>query len=166
MIERSLKNCDRGMKLSPDIEFHEDIRLFIYRPRGLLNEASVDKAVNVLAELEAKVMEPFNRFSDASAIDRVELNYQYVIQVSLYRVLTYGDRSPVKSAMLAKDSGIAHYFQLHAIITQDSPINVRIFREQEDAASWLAVPLERLRESPSDHSDQRDVPLTNDDAST
>ena len=28
------------MKLPPDIEFHEDIRLLIYRPQGLINEAA------------------------------------------------------------------------------------------------------------------------------
>jgi len=130
------------MKLPPDIELHEDIRLFIYRPRGSLNEAAVDRVVSVLADLEAKLEEPFNRFSDTSAIDRVELNYQYVIQVSLYRVLTYGDRPPVKSAVLATDSTVGHFFQLHAIITEDSPINVRIFREREEAAKWLGVPLQ------------------------
>jgi hypothetical protein len=132
------------MTLPSDIEFHEDIRLFIYRPRGLLHEASVDRAVAVLGEFETKLMEPFNRFSDTSAIDRVELNYQHVIQVSLYRVMTYADRPPVKSAILAANSTIGHYFQLHAIITEDSPINVRIFREREEAAKWLGVPVERL----------------------
>ena len=132
------------MTLPPDIEFDEDIRLFIYRPRGLLNEASVDAVVTVLAELETSLKEPFNRFSDTSAIDRVELNFRYVIQVSLYRVLTYADRPPVKSGILATDSTIGHYFQLHAIITEDSPINVRIFRQREDAARWLGVPIERL----------------------
>jgi len=132
------------VKLPPDVEFHEDIRLLIYRPRGLLDEASVDRVVTVLAGLETKLKEPFNRFSDTSETDRVELNYRYVINVSLYRVLSYADRPPVKSAILATDSTVAHYFQLHAIITEDSPINVRIFREREDAAKWLGVPLERL----------------------
>jgi len=132
------------MTLPPDIEFHEDVRLFIYRPRGLLNEASIDKVLRVLEDLEAKLKEPFNRFSDTSAIDRVELNYRYVIQVSLHRVLTYADRPPVKSAILATDSTIGHYFQLHAIITEGSPINVRIFQRREDAAKWLGVPIERL----------------------
>ena len=28
--------------------------------------------------------------------------------------------------------------------TEDSPINVRIFRERQEAAKWLGVPLERL----------------------
>ena len=142
------------MTLPADIEFHEDIRLFIYRPRGLLDAASVSRAVNVLADHEAKLKEPFNRFSDTSAIDRVELNYQYVIQVSLYRVLTYADRPPVKSAILATDSTIGHYFQLHAIITEDSPINVRIFRQRQDAAKWLGVPLERLVENSSRATDE------------
>ena len=144
------------MTLPPDIEFLEDIRLLIYKPRGSLNEASVTRAVEVLTDLEAMLKEPFNRFSDTSAIDRVELNYQYVIQVSLYRVLTYADRPPVKSAILATESTVGHYFQLHAIITEDSPINVRVFRAREDAAKWLGVPLERLAERPREWSNQTD----------
>jgi len=135
------------MTLPPDIEFLEDIRLLIYKPRGSLNEASVTRAVEVLTDLEAMLKEPFNRFSDTSAIDRVELNYQYVIQVSLYRVLSYADRPPVKSAILATEPTVGHYFQLHAVITQGSPINVRIFQQRKDAAKWLGVAVERLVEN-------------------
>ena len=98
------------MTLPPDIEFLEDIRLFIYKPRGLLDEPSVSRAVNILTDLEAMLKEPFNRFSDTSAIERVELNYQYVIQVSLYRMLSYGDRPPVKSAILATEPTVGQTF--------------------------------------------------------
>ena len=133
------------MTLPSDIEFHEDIRLLIYRPVGLLNETSVNKIVTVIEDLEARLNEPFNRFFDTLGHDEVELNFRYVIQMSLHRVLSYGDRPPVRSAILATDSTIAHYCQLHAIITEDSPITVRIFGEREDAAEWLGVPLERLR---------------------
>ena len=140
--------------LPPEIEFHEDIRLFIYKRRGLLDEVEVSRAVNFLSELEKNQKEPFNRFSDASAIERLELNYHYVIQVSLYRVLTYADRPPVKSAIMATDSTVAHYFQLHAVITEDSPIKVRIFREREDAAKWLGVPVECIAEIGAGQSDQ------------
>ena len=132
------------LKLPADVEFHEDIRLLIYRPHGVLNEQSVDKIVGIIGELEAMLHEPFNRFFDTCGHDEVGLNYQYVIQISLYRVLSYGDRPPVKSAILATDSTIAHYCQLHAIITEDSPINVRIFQKREDAAKWLGVPVERI----------------------
>ncbi len=132
------------MKLPPEVQFYEDIRLLIYRPCGVLNEQSVDKIVSIIGDLEAKLQEPFNRFLDTLGPDEVGLNFPYVIQVSLYRVLSYGDRPPVKSAILATDSTIGHYFQLHAIITEDSPINVRIFQKREDAAKWLGVPIERL----------------------
>jgi hypothetical protein len=132
------------MILPDDVEFHEDIRLLIYRPRGLLDETTINRIVSIIGELEAKLQEPFNRFFDTLRHDEVELNFRYVIQISLYRVLSYGDRPPVKSAILATDSTIAHYCQLHAIITEDSPINVRIFQKREDAAKWLGVPIERL----------------------
>ena len=135
------------MKLPPEVQFYEDIRLLIYRPCGVLNEQSVDKIVSIIGELEAKLQEPFNRFFDTLGHDEVELNFRYVIHISLYRVLSYGDRPPVKSAILATDTTIAHYFQLHAIITEDSPINVRIFQQREDAAKWLGVALERLAEN-------------------
>ena len=132
------------MKLPPEVQFHEDIRLVVYRPRGLLDETAINRIVSIIGDLEAKLQEPFNRFFDTLGHDEVELNFRYVIQVSLYRVLSYGDRPPVKSAILATDSTIGHYFQLHAIITEDSPINVRIFQKREDVAKWLGVPIERL----------------------
>ena len=130
------------MKLSSDAEFYEDVRLLIYRPRGVLNEQSVDKIVGIIGELESKLQEPFNRFFDTLGHDEVELNYRYVIQISLHRVLSYLNRPPVKSAILATDSTIIHYCQLHAIITEDSPINVRIFQQREQVAKWLDVPIE------------------------
>src|SRR6476646_9125106 len=132
------------MTLPPDVEFHEDIRLLVYRPSGTLNEASVNKIVKIVGDLEARLREPFNRFFDTLAHDEVELNFRYVIQISLHRVLSYGDRPPVKSAILATDTTIGHYCQLHAIITEESPINVRIFPKREDVAKWLGVPIERL----------------------
>ena len=142
------------MSLSPDFEFHEDIRLFVYRPRGFLDEVAVARVVNAVGDLEKKLREPFNRFSDTSEIDRVDLNYRYVIHVSMYRVLSYADRPPVKSAILAVDSTIGHYFQLHAIIAKDSPISVRIFQQRDEIAKWLGVPLERLSETSFDQSSQ------------
>ena len=156
------------IQLPSDVEFHEDIRLLVYRPRGLMNEASVNKVVEIIGNLEARLQEPFNRFFDTLGHDEVELNFRYVIQISLYRVLSYGDRPPVKSAILATDTTITHYCQLHAIITKDSPINVRIFERREDATKWLGVPLERLGGSPGESTNQTagDVPSTTDEAST
>jgi hypothetical protein len=132
------------MKLPPDIEFHEDIRLLIYRPQGLLNEAAFSKVISALEDLEAKLQEPFNRFSDTVEAHEVELNFKYIIQASLHRRLSYAGRPPVKSAILATDSTIIHYGRLHAVLTQGSSIKVRIFQDRKEAAEWLAVPIERL----------------------
>jgi hypothetical protein len=132
------------MKLPPDIEFHDDIRLLIYRPRGVIDEAAVKKIISVLEDLEAKSEKPFNRFSDTLGADEVELNFKYVIQVSLCRRLSYTGHPPVKSAILATDSTMIHYGRLHALLTQGSPINVRVFKDRQEAADWLNVPIERL----------------------
>jgi hypothetical protein len=132
------------MKLPPDVQFHKDIHLLVYRPRGLLNEKTVNKIIRVVGDLERSLEKPFNRFADTLGHDEVELNFRYVIQVSLYRRLSYANRPPIKSAILAKDSTIIHYGRLHALLTQGSSINVRIFQDRQEAAQWLNAPIELL----------------------
>jgi hypothetical protein len=128
----------------PDVEFHEDVRLFVYRPRGLMSEASVNKVVEIIGDLEARLKEPFNRFFDTLGHEEVELNFHYVIQISLHRRLSYAGRPPIKSAILATDSTIIHYAKLHAVLTQGSPINVHIFKDRNETAQWLGVAAELL----------------------
>ena len=132
------------MKLPPDVEFHDDIRLLIYRPRGVIDEAAVQRVVDVLEELEEKLQKPFNRFSDTLEAHEVELNFKYIIQVSLCRRLSYAGHPPVKSAILATDATMIHYARLHALLTQGSPINVHVFKDRKEAAEWLELPVERL----------------------
>ena len=132
------------MKLPPEIQFYEDAHLLVYRPHGLLNEASVSNVINVLEELEAKLKEPFNRFFDTLELDDVELNFRYVINVSLHRRLSYAGHPAIKSAILATDSTMIHYAKLHALLTQGSPIHVRIFKDRQEAAECLGVPFELL----------------------
>jgi hypothetical protein len=132
------------MKLPPDVQFHKNARLLVYRPRGLLNESAINKILSALEDLEAELQEPFNRFSDTVAADEIELNFKYVIQFSLHRRLSYAGRPSVKSAILATDSTMIHYAKLHAVLTQGSPINVRIFKDRKEAAKWLGVPVELL----------------------
>ena len=132
------------IQLPADVEFHADVRLLVYRPRGLMNEESVNKVVEIIGDLEARLKEPFNRFFDTMGHDEVELNFKYIIQISLYRRLVYAGRPPIKSAILARDSTIVHYAKLHAVLTQGSPLNVRIFTNRNEAVQWLGVPAELL----------------------
>ncbi len=132
------------MKFPPDVEFYEDIRLVVWRPHGLVNKEAVNKIITVLGELETALKEPFNRFSDTVAADAVDLNFEYIIHVSLYRRSFYGKRPPIKSAILATDATLIHYGKVHALLTQGSPINVRVFQDRKEAAQWLGVPIATL----------------------
>jgi len=134
----------KNINLPPDVEFYEDIHLIVWRPRGLVNKAAVNKIITVLGELETALKEPFNRFSDTLRADAVDLNFEYIIHVSLYRRSFYGKRPAIKSAILATDATLVHYGKVHALLTQGSPINVRVFQKREEAAQWLGVPIERL----------------------
>ena len=136
------------MKLPPEIEFHQDIRLLVYRPRGLIDEAAVNKIISVIEDLEAATQEPFNRFSDTSEIHEVELNFRYVIHVSLHRRLAHKGRAPVKSAILATDSALVHYARLLALLTEGSSIKVQVFQDRKEAAKWLGVSVELLTRKP------------------
>jgi hypothetical protein len=133
-----------NLKLPPGVEFHEDIRLLIYRPRGLIDEAAVNKIIAVIEEIEAATQKPFNRFTDASDAHEIELNFRYVIQVSLHRRLAHKGRAPEKSAILATDSTVVHYARLLILLTEGSSIKVRVFGDRKEAAQWLGVPVELL----------------------
>lgn len=132
------------IQFPPEVNFLAEIPLLIYRPRGVLDEASVNRVVRVLGDLEFSLKEPFNRFSDTTEAEEVDLNFQYVIHISLYRRLSYSGRPPIKSAILATDQTAIHYARIHALLTQGSPIKVRVFAKPDEAAEWLGVPVEVL----------------------
>ena len=125
--------------------FHAEQRLLVWRPRGLLDEKMVSDVVATLNQLEMELREPFNRFSDTAGIEQVDLNYEYVISVALYRRFAYAHRQPIKSAILATHPKFIHYAQIHALVTRGSPINVRIFPDDRPAvAQWLGAPVELI----------------------
>jgi hypothetical protein len=74
----------------------------------------------------------------------VELNFRYVIHISLHRRLAHAGRAPVKSAILATEPTLVHYARLLVLLTEGSSIKVRVFQERAEAAQWLGVPIERL----------------------
>ena len=132
------------MTLPRDVQFNEDDRLFVWRPRGVLDDAALGNVLGCLEDLEAKLQAPFNRFIDTLAAEMVELNFKYIIEVSLHRRVAYAGRLPVKSAILATDATAIHYGRLHAVLTQGSPIKVRVFQDRREVAQWLGVPIELL----------------------
>jgi hypothetical protein len=137
------------MNLPPaDIQFYDDVRLLVWRPRGVLNEAALKHIRELIGDLEATSNEPFNRFTDGQALDAIDLNFRYVFDFALFRRLSYAARPPVKSAILVSGPTVAHYSKLHQMLTRGSSIKVRIFEDREAAAQWLGVPVELLTFSP------------------
>lgn len=132
------------LKLPSDVLFHQDLRLIVWRPRGILNEAAVNKIITFLGKLEASSSEPFNRFTDTLAVDAVDLNFRFIFHVSLFRRLSYAGHPPVKSAILVTSVTIAQYSKMHALLIQGSPLKVRIFEARDDAAEWLGVSKETV----------------------
>jgi len=132
------------MKLPADIEWVEDARLLIWSPRGLFDEGLVNELLSFIADREQKLSQPFNRFTDMSGLDAVDLTFKYVFHVALFRRLSRAGRETVKSAFLVTDPEIARSIKLHALLTDHSPLKVAMFAEREAAAKWLGVPIEIL----------------------
>jgi hypothetical protein len=50
----------KNITLPPNVRFREDVRLFIWRPHGVVNQTAVNRIITVLGELEFSLKEPFN----------------------------------------------------------------------------------------------------------
>ena len=126
------------------VSFRRDLNLFIWQPRGILDEPHVEQIIAMLEEAEDEADEPFDRYTDLSKLDEVEVNFDYVFRVSLYRRVVYLDRPPVKSAMYVTDLSAAEVAVTHATVTVDSPLQVRVYLRKSDAAHWLDVSVSDL----------------------
>lgn len=131
------------LKFPPGVTFLETHGLFIWKPRGVLKEATINKIIAFIGKEEATLGKPFNRFTDMSAVDSVELNFKFIFHVALFRRLSYAGPK-VKSAFYVCTPAAAHYAKLHAVLTDHSALNVALFEEREAAAKWLGVPVEVL----------------------
>jgi hypothetical protein len=132
------------MNLPVDVTFIEDVSLFVWRPRGVLNETQVDKILIFLVQQEKKFGRPFDRFTDLTALEAVELSFKYVFHVALYRRVSRMGREAIKSAFFVTAPEVARHVKLHALMTDHSPLKVAMFNERAAAAKWLGVPPELL----------------------
>jgi hypothetical protein len=128
-----------GLTAPPGVECLDDARLLIWRPRGVLNEAVLNKLLAYLVIQEGRFGRNFNRFTDMSLLDAVDLTFKYVFHFALYRRLSRIGREGIKSAILARTPEVARYAKLHRLMTDHSPLEVKLFREYGPAATWLDV---------------------------
>jgi hypothetical protein len=121
------------------VSFHPDLNLLVWQPRGNLDEPHVYQLIGMLEQAEDEAERPFNRYTDLSTLETVELTFDYVFRVSLYRRAIYGERPIVKSAFYVVDRATAELALTHAVVTVDSPLRVKVFLHKSAAAKWLGV---------------------------
>jgi hypothetical protein len=132
------------MESPPDVRFNNDLHLIAWRSRGILDESAVNKVLIHLLRRETMAARPFNRFSGLSVVESFYLTFKYVFHVALYRRLSYASRKPIKSAFYVTHLQAAHLVRIHALMTDQSSLNVEMFEEREAAAKWLGVAIESL----------------------
>jgi hypothetical protein len=132
------------MKLPPNVLFHHDLRLMVWRPRGILQEKHVNRIIEFLEKEEDRTERPFNRFIDNSKLDAVNLDFSFVFRVSLHRRLSYARRPPVKSAFYVTSEAVERLVNIHILMTDHSPLQCAMFKTLSEAAKWLDVTTDDL----------------------
>ncbi|KAF5408278.1 MAG: hypothetical protein Udaeo2_15460 [Candidatus Udaeobacter sp.] len=135
---------ERKMKLPAHVLLHKDLSLILWKPRGVLDQSTVNEMVAFIETVEKRNSEPLKRFVDLSALDAVDLNFDFVFHVALGRRLSAAPKPAVKSAFYVTGPDTTHYAKLHAVLTDHSPLHVALFTDRAAAANWLGVPLEVL----------------------
>jgi hypothetical protein len=138
--------------LPPDVSFHPAPRLMVYRPRGILTEDRLQAIVEFLEKAEDKARAPFHRFTDLSKLDALDIDFKTIIRISLHRRLSYAQHPAVKSAFYVTSPAAARVVKVHAILTDHSPLEVKMFKEVEAAARWLDVPRSTLESYAKPHN--------------
>ena len=116
------------MKLPPNVKCIEDVSLLIWRPLGILNEAVVNEILAFLDDRETKLGKEFDRFTDLSGLDAVDLSFKFVFQVALFRRLSRMGHGVVKSAFFVTAPEVARYVKVHALVTDHSPLGWRCLK--------------------------------------
>jgi len=141
----SSKQSNKDQMVHPaGVVFDLELRLMVWRPVGILNAKAVNTLIQFLEKEEDIAHQPFNRFTDTSKLDALDLEDRFVYRVALHRRRSYAGRPPVKSAFYVTSEASSHYLKIHAIVSEQSPLEVRIFKNLEQAAEWLGVPLAKL----------------------
>jgi hypothetical protein len=132
------------VKLPAHVLFRKEFSLILWKPHGVLDQSLVNEIVTFVEAAEKRASKPFNRFTDLSALDMVDLNFKFVFHIALGRRLSAAPKPAVKSAFYVTSPATTHYIKLHAMLTDYSPLDVSLFTDRAAAAKWLGVPAEAL----------------------
>ena len=135
---------ERWMKIPSDVTVESELNLLLWKPCGTLNEKAVNQILAFIREEEAQDKTWERRFVDTTGLMEIDINFHYVFHVAVYRRLSRQGLPQIKTAFFVQNPAFEHYVKLHALLTDHSPLQVKLFKEQNSAAQWLDVPLESL----------------------
>ena len=121
------------------ILFHSKVRLVCFRPHGPLDEEAMTSLVKLTEDKEKRGLGAVRSLHRYLAAGRDPPRPAFVYRIALHRRATFADRPPVKSAFYVTNSAAARVVELHARVTENSPLQVRLFEDLDSAARWLGV---------------------------
>jgi len=130
----------------PIRHYHGGHRFETWFPEGILDINMATFMAHYLGFEEAVADEPFHRFVDLSKLTAIRLDFNEVATFAAQRIAAYEDGPPVKSAFLAISPPAYAVARMFAALMEPSPIDVRVFRNVQDSAEWLGIPVESLQE--------------------
>src|SRR5436190_17859653 len=96
----------------------------VWKPHGILDQALVNEIVAFVEAAEERAQKPFNRFADLLALDAVDLNFRFVFHTALHRRLAFESYPPLNTAFYVTSPATTHYAKSHAMLTDDSALQV------------------------------------------
>jgi hypothetical protein len=122
----------------PGTHYHWDCGVATWHPRGVFDEKLADRVVAFIESQERAGKKTFNRFTDLSGLDRLDLSMEHVFKIAARRKGAYRGKK-VKSAFFAVSMVTFAIAQLYEELMQGSSIEVGVFRDRAAAAEWLGV---------------------------
>lgn len=128
--------------------FRSDLNLESWFPEGVLDVIVATFMAHYIGFEEWVADKPFNRFTDFTKLTAIRLDMNDIAEIVAVRRASYDGQPPVKSAVLAIDAPAYGVARMFAALMEPSTIDVQVFRDIDEAARWLEVPVEALRADP------------------
>ena len=128
-----------------DVYMIEREALMVSRPKGILDASEAKRIVEFMEIKEVDTETGFDRFCDLTGLDSIHLAAADVLELAVRRRTFNPNGAHVKSAFLATHPLAFAIARMYEQLLNSPRIDVRVFRELETAAEWLAVRPDRLK---------------------
>lgn len=116
-----------------------------WHPIGSLDVTLATVMVHYIGFEERIKGQCFNRFADMSGLTSIDLEASEIAGLAAERKSSYSGLPPGMAAFFAPSDRAFEVSETFASFMRSSELEVRVFREIEDASEWLGIPVDVLR---------------------